>query len=194
MHQLHRGRDRGLFPPLPRDIHLLFQRGPHRREESVSPARTRSGLSSPASSPGQFSDQSEDEEEEHHAAEEAFDPCGMPPVEARSALDHELLGTSLDDPTDPVDVPVVSTPPKTASTSTAPVASVYSRLGPPRDGSGDHTVPPHPDLTQSWRESWEAQDFKFSRPLKFVPIIHALSEVLKFSPPPTDSPPAEESE
>ena len=118
----------------------------------------------------------------------------MPPVEARSALDHELLGTSLDDPTDPVDVPVVSTPPQTASTSTAPVALVYSRLGPPRDGSGDHTVPPHPDLTRSWRESWEAQDFKFSHPLKFIPIIHELSEVLKFSPPPTDSPPAEESE
>ena len=139
-----------------------------------------------------MSGQSEDEEEEHQAEEEAFDPCGIPPVEARSALDHMLLGTSPDDPTDPVDVPVVPTPPQTASTSTAPVASVYSRLGPPRDGSGDHTVPPHPDLTRSWRESWEAQEFL--RPLEFVPIIHALSKVLKFSPPPTDSPPAEESE
>ena len=65
---------------------------------------------------------------------------------------------------------------------------------PPRDGSGDHTVPPHPDLTQSWRESWEAQDFKFSRPLEFVPILHALSKLLKFSPPPADFPPGEESE
>ena len=91
-------------------------------------------------------------------------PCGIPPVEARSALDNELLRTSPDDPTDPVDGPVVSTPPQTASTSTAPVASVYSRLGPSRDGSGDHTVPPHHDLTQSWREFWEAQDFKFSGP------------------------------
>ena len=137
---------------------------------NVSPARTRSGQSSPASSPGQFSDQSEDEEEEHHAEKEAFDPCGIPPVEARSALDHKLLGTSPDDPTDPVDVPVVSTPPQTASTSTTPVASVYSRLGPPRDGSSDHTVPPHPDLTRSWRESWEAQDFKLSRPLAHLSI------------------------
>ena len=65
-------------------------------------------------------------------------PCGIPPVEARSALDNELLRTSPDDPTDPVDGP--------------------------RDGSGDHTVPPHHDLTQSWREFWEAQDFKFSGP------------------------------
>ena len=173
--------------PSPSRYSSPLSKRPHRHEESVSPARTRLGGSFPASSPGQSSDQSEDEEEEHHAEEEAFDPCGISPVEARSALDHELLGTSQDDPTDPVDVPVVST-------STAPVASVYSRLGPPRDGSGDHTVPPHPDLTRSWRESWEAQDFKFSRPLEFVPIIHALSKVLKFSPPPTDSPPAEELE
>ena len=91
---------------------------PHRRVDSVSPARTRSGWSSPASSPGQFSDQSEDEEEERHTEEEVFDPCGIPPVEARFALDHQLLGTTPDDPTDPVDVPVVSTPPQTASTST----------------------------------------------------------------------------
>ena len=85
---------------------------------------------------------------------------------------------------------MVSTPPQTASTSTAPVVSV----GPPGDGSGDHTVSPHPDLTRSWHEYWEAQDFKFSRPLEFVPILHALSKVLKFSPPPADSLPAEESE
>ena len=124
-------------------------KGSHRREESVSSARTRSGRSSPASSLGQFSDQPEDDEEEHHVEEETFDPCGIPPVEARSALDHELLGTTPDDPTDPVDVPVVSTPPQTASTSTTPIASVYSRLGPPRDGSGDNMVPPHPDLTRS---------------------------------------------
>ena len=45
-----------------------------------------------------------------------------------------------DDPTDPGDVPVVSTPPQTASTSTAPAAPVFARLGPPRDGNGDHTV------------------------------------------------------
>ena len=137
--------------PSPSRYSPPLSKRPHRREESVPPARTRSEQSSPASSPGQFSDQSEDEEEEHHAEEEAFDPCGIPPVEARSALHHELLGTSPDNPTDPVDVPVVSTPPQTASTSTAP-----SRLGPLRDGSSDHTVPPHPDLTRSWRESWEA--------------------------------------
>ena len=55
---------------------------PFRREDSVSPARTRSGQSSPVSLPGQFSDQLEDKEEERHNEEEAFDPCGIPPVEA----------------------------------------------------------------------------------------------------------------
>ena len=69
------GRDRSPSPSPSRYSPLLSKR-PHRREASVSPARTRSGRSSPASSPGQFSDQSEDEEEEHHAKEEAFDPCG----------------------------------------------------------------------------------------------------------------------
>ena len=156
MHRLHRGRDRGLLPPLPRDIHLLFRR-PHRREEFFSPARTRSGQLSPASSQGSVFWPVWRWGGRTSCWRGAFDHCGIPPVEARSALDHELLGTSPDDPTDPVDVPVVSTPPQTASTSTAPVALVYSRLGPPRDGSGDHTVPPHPDLTWSWRESWEAR-------------------------------------
>ena len=106
------------------------------------PTRTRSGRSSPASSPGQFSDQSEDEEAEYPGEEEVFDPCGLLPVEARSALDHKLLGTTPDKPTDPVDAPVVSLPPQTASASTALVASVYSKFGPPLDGSGDHTIPP----------------------------------------------------
>ena len=170
---------------------------PHCREGSVSPARTRSGRSSPASSsPGQFSDQWEDEEEDQLAdqVEEVFDPCGLPPMEAWYELDRELLGTASDKPPEPVAPPVVSTPPQTALTSTAPVTSVYTRLGPPRDGSRDHTIPPHPDLTRSWRESWEAQDFKFSRPLEFVPVLHALAKVLKFSWPPSASPPAEESE
>ena len=108
-------------------------------------------------------------------------------MEAWSELDRELLGAPADKPAEPVAPPVVSMPPQTASTPTAPVASVYTRLGPPKDGSGDHTIPPHPDLTRSWRESWEAQDFKFSRPLEFVPVLHALAKVLKFSSPPSES-------
>ena len=169
----------------------------HRGEGSISPTRTRSGRSSPASlSPGQFSDQSEDEEEDQLAdqVEEVFDPCGVPPVEAWSELDRELLGTASDRPAEPVAPLAVPTPPPTASTSTAPVTSVYTRLGPPKDCSGDHRIPPHPNLTRSWRDSWEAQDFKFSRPLEFVPVFHALAKVLKFSSPPSASPPAEESE
>ena len=101
---------------------------PHCREGSVSPARTRSGRSSPASSsPGQFSDQWEDEEEDQLAdqVEEVFDPCGLPPMEAWYELDRELLGTASDKPPEPVAPPVVSTPPQTALTSTAPVTSVY---------------------------------------------------------------------
>ena len=144
----------------------------------------RSGRSSSASlSPGQFSDQSEDEEDDQLAdqVEEVFDPCGVPPMEAWSELDRELLGAASDKPAEPVAPPVVSMPPQTASTSTAPVTSVYTRLGPPKDGSGDHMIPPHSDLTRSWRESWEAQDFKFSHPLEFVPVLHALAKVLKFS-------------
>ena len=165
---------------------------PHRREASPSPTRTRSGRSSPASlSPGQFSDQSDDEDDDHFddQVEEVFDPCGLPPVEAWSELDRELLGATSDKPAEPVAPPEVPPPLQTAataSTSTAPVTSVYARLGPPRDGSGDHTIPPHPDLTRSWRE--------FSRPLEFVPVLHALAKVLKFSSPPSASPPPEESE
>ena len=90
---------------------------PHCRESSVSPARTRFGRSSPASSsPGQFSDQSEDEEEDQLAdyVEEVFDPCGLPPVEAWSELDRELLGTASDKPPEPQAPTVVSTPPQTA--------------------------------------------------------------------------------
>ena len=97
----------------------------------------------------QFSDQSGDEEEEFSDKEEKFDPHGIPPVEARSALDHYLLGTTPTSSTEPTDAPVASTPPQTTSTNTAPVASVCSRLGPPKDGSGDPTVQPHPDLTRS---------------------------------------------
>ena len=107
------------------------------------------------------------------------------------------MGAASDKPAEPVAPPEVPPPPQTAataSTSTAPATSVYARLGPPRDGSGDHTIPPHPDLTRSWRESWEAQDFKFSHPLEFVPVLHALAKVLKFSSPPSASPPPEESE
>ena len=46
--------------PSPSRCSPPLSKRPHRREESVSPARTRSGQSSPSSSPGQFSDQSED--------------------------------------------------------------------------------------------------------------------------------------
>ena len=62
-------------------------------------------------------------------------------MEAWSELDRELLGAPADKPAEPVAPPVVSMPPQTASTPTAPVASVYTRLGPPKDGSGDHTIP-----------------------------------------------------
>ena len=36
---------------------------------------------------------------------------------------------------------------------------------------------------RSWRESWESSDFRFSRPLEFVPVIQALAKVLDFKPP-----------
>ena len=176
-HRLLRRRDQGLLLPLPQGILLLHQRGLtivytlSRLQGEVGlvvtgivsrsvfwPVGRRGGRTSYWGG--------------------GVWPLWHPSCRGKFALDHKLLGTTRDDPTDPVDVPVVSTPLQTASTSTAPAASVYARLGPPREGSGDHTVPPHPDLSRSWRESWEAQ---FSRPLEFVPIIHALSSAKIFS-------------
>ena len=37
------------------------------------------------------------------------------------------------------------------------------------------------------RESWESPDFRFSRPVEFVPVIQALAKVLNFKPPATTS-------
>ena len=40
---------------------------------------------------------------------------------------------------------------------------------------------PHSDMTRSWRESWEAKDFRFSRPLEFIPVIQTLTKIHKFA-------------
>ena len=69
-------------------------------------------------------------------------------------------------------------PEPTPGTSKAP-PSVYTRLGPPIDTSADTAREP----VRSWRESWEAPKFRFSRPTEFVPIIQALAKVLNFKPP-----------
>ena len=63
------------------------------------------------------------------------------------------------DPT-PAAAPAVA-PEPTPGTSSTP-SSVYTRLGPPADNS---------------------PDFRFSRPVEFVPVIQALAKVLNFKPP-----------
>ena len=53
---------------------------------------------------------------------------------------------------------------------------------PPTDGSAETVREP----VRSWRESLESPDFRFSRPVEFVPVIQALANVLNFkSPAPT---------
>ena len=77
----------------------------------------------------------------------------------------------------PAAAPAVS-PELTPGTSSTP-PSMYTRLGPPADKSADTAREP----VHSWRESWESPDFRFSRPVEFVPVIQALAKVLNFKPP-----------
>ena len=98
---------------------------------------------------------------------------GIPPLSARSALDHELLTTG--DEVDPT--PAVAPEPMPGMSSTPP--SVYTRLGPPADNSADTAR----ESVRSLRESWESSDFRFSRPVEFLPVIQALAKVLNFKPP-----------
>ena len=154
-------------PPPPREKRSRARSRSHSRSRSGSPSR--SGRSSPTSS--QFSDQSEDETPPHRD-EETLD-LGIPSLGNRSALDHELLTTE-----DKLDQTPTAAPDPTPGTSTAPPL-VYTRLGPPTDTSADTAREP----VRSWRESWESPDFRFSRPVEFVPVIQALAKVLNFKPP-----------
>ena len=144
---------------------------------SHSPSPSRSGRYSPTSS--QFSDQSEDESPPLRD-EETLD-LGIPPLGDRSALDHELLTTEDELDRTEVAAPAVA-PEPTPGTSRAP-PSVYTRLDPPTDTVADTAREP----VRSWRELWESPDFRFSRPVEFVPVIQALAKVLNFKPPATTS-------
>ena len=73
-------------------------------------------------------------------------------------------------------------PQPTPGTSRA-TPSVYTRLGPPTDFMAETAREP----PRSWRESWEFPDFRFSRPVEFVPVIQALAKILNFKPPTTTS-------
>ena len=129
--------------------------------------------SSPTSS--QFSDQSEDESPPLWD-EETLD-LGIPPLNDRSALDHELLTAEGE-----LDRTQVAAPQPTPGTSRA-TPSVYTRLGPPTDFMAETAREP----PRSWRESWESPDFRFSRPVEFVPVIQALAKILNLKPPTTTS-------
>ena len=56
-------------------------------------------------------------------------------------------------------------------------------VGPPTDFMAETAREP----PRSWRESWESPDFRFSRPVEFVPVIQALAKILNFKPPTTTS-------
>ena len=159
-------------PPPPREkrSRARSRSRSHSRSRSRSPSPSRSGRSSPTSS--QFPDQSEDESPPLRD-EETLD-LGIPPLGDRSALDHELLTTEDELDLTPAATPAVA-PEPTPGTSKAP-PSVYTRLGPPTDTLADTAREP----VRSWRESWESPDFRFSRPLEFVPVIQALAKVLNF--------------
>ena len=163
------------------------------RAQSKSPSRrSRSDHSSAVLSRGQRSVQSE------RRVVERLDPLRVPPVKARSALDHKLSGSASSIPMAPTpSTAAVGTPvaPRTSSSGVLPTPmSTYSRPGPPQDGSVHQKIPPHPDLTRSWRESWVAPDFRFSQPLEFVPVIQALAKIHNFDVPEPTAPPIEDSE
>ena len=159
-------------PPPPREkrSRARSRSRSHSRSRSRSQSPSRSGRSSPTSS--QFPDQSEDESPPLRD-EETLD-LGIPPLGDRSALDHKLLTTEDELDLTPAATPAVA-PEPTPGTSKAP-PSVYTRLGPPTDTLADTAREP----VRSWRESWESPDFRFSRPLEFVPVIQALAKVLNF--------------
>ena len=160
-HHLAR-RDRGLDPVLGLTLDLA---------PTLRRRRVQAGLHRPP----QFSDQSEDESPPLRD-EETLD-LGIPPLGDRSALDHKLLTT-----VDKLDWTPAVAPEPTPGTFRAP-PSVYTRLGPPTDTVADTAREP----VRSWRESWESPDFRFSRPVEFVPVIQALAKVLNFKPPATTS-------
>ena len=147
------------------------------RSCSYSPSPSRSGRSSPTSS--QFSDQSEDESPPL-GDEETLD-LGIPPLNDRSALDHELLTAEGELDRTQVTAPAAAPQPTPGTSRATP--SVYTRLGPPTDFMAESAREP----PRSWRESWESPDFRFSRPVEFVPVIQALAKILNFKPPTTTS-------
>ena len=106
---------------------------------------------------------------------------GIPPLGDRSALDHKLLTTEDELDQTPAAAPAVALEPTPGMSKALP--SVYTRLGPPTDTLADTAREP----VLSWRESWESPDFRFSRPVEFVPVIQALAKVLNFKPPATTS-------
>ena len=167
-----RARSRSSSPPLssppPREkrSRARSRSRSHSRSRSYSPSPSRSGRSSPTSS--QFSDQSEDESPPL-GDEETLD-LGIPPLNDRSALDHELLTAEGELDRTQVAAPAAAPQPTPGTSRATP--SVYTRLGPP---------------ARSWRESWESPDFRFSRPVEFVPVIQALAKILNFKPQTTTS-------
>ena len=106
---------------------------------------------------------------------------GIPPLGDRLALDHKLLTTEDELDQTPAAAPAVALEPTPGMSKALP--SVYTRLGPPTDTLADTAREP----VLSWRESWESPDFRFSRPVEFVPVIQALAKVLNFKPPATTS-------
>ena len=112
--------------------------------------------------------------------EETLD-LGIPPLNDRSALDHELLTAEGELDRTQVAAPAAAPQPTPGTSRATP--SVYTRLGPPTDFMAETAREP----PRSWRESWESPDFRFSRPVEFVPVIQALAKILNFKPPTTTS-------
>ena len=101
---------------------------------------------------------------------------------------------------DLLDPPVVAPAPQPQPPSNQPPVFDIAALVAALKEATPPPPPPQPEMAQSlliFRDHGVSPGrprTKFSRPLEFVPIIHALLRVLKFSPPPSDSPPVEESE
>ena len=112
--------------------------------------------------------------------EETLD-LGIPLLNDRSALDHELLTAEGELDRTQVTAPAAAPQPTPGTSRATP--SVYTRLGPPTDSMAETAREP----PRSWRESWESPDFRFSRPVEFVPVIQALAKILNFKPPTTTS-------
>ena len=152
---------------------------PPREKRSRVRSRSRSRSYSPSPTSSQFSDQSEDESPPLRD-EETLD-LGIPPLNDRSALDHELLTAEGELDRTQVAAPAAAPQPTPGTSRATP--SVYTRLGPPTDFMAETAREP----PRSWRESWESPDFRFSRPVEFVPVIQALAKILNFKPPTTTS-------